>query len=143
MTAETIDSVAARAPDERRYGLAALLPFINAKRTHFILTVASGVLAQIATVVSAATGAWLVGHAVQGVGQDQLASAFWILGFAVLAAAACKYWQVFISHDFAYGLIEVLQVGIFDGLERTCSATISVRCSCRSRCLAPWRSSTR
>ena len=45
MTAETIDTAAS----PRSYGLGALLPFIATKRTHFIITVVSGVLAQIAT----------------------------------------------------------------------------------------------
>jgi len=31
---------------------------------------------------------------------------------------------MFISHDFAYGLIEVLQVGIYDGLERAAPAYV-------------------
>ena len=108
----------------RPRGLAELLPFINAKRTHFILTVCSGVVAQIATVVAAATGAWLVGHAVQGAPPQALIGAFWLLGGAVVAASICKWWQIFISHDFAYSLIEVLQVGIYDGLERAAPAYV-------------------
>ncbi len=120
MTAETIDTVAA----PRSYGLGALLPFIASKRTHFIITVVSGVLAQIATVVAAVTGAWLVGHAVQGAAPHTLVGAFWVLGIAVVAAASCKWWQMFISHDFAYGLIEALQVGIYDGLERAAPAYV-------------------
>jgi ATP-binding cassette subfamily C protein CydCD len=120
MTAETIDTVAA----PRSYGLGALLPFIATKRWHFIITVVSGVLAQIATVVAAATGAWLVGHAVQGGAPHTLIGAYWVLGIAVVAAASCKWWQMFISHDFAYGLIEVLQVGIYDGLERAAPAYV-------------------
>ena len=120
MTAETLDTVAA----PRSYGLRALLPFIASRRTHFIITVLSGVLAQIATVVAAAAGAWLVGHAVQGAAPATLTGAFWVLGCAVVAAAACKYWQMFISHDFAYGLVEVLQVGVYDGLERAAPAYV-------------------
>ncbi len=120
MTAETIDTVAA----PRSYGLGALLPFIATKRWHFIITVVSGVLAQIATVIAAATGAWLVGHAVQGAAPHTLVPAFWVLGIAVVAAASCKWWQMFISHDFAYSLIEVLQVGIYDGLERAAPAYV-------------------
>ncbi|HXQ52663.1 MAG TPA: ABC transporter ATP-binding protein [Stellaceae bacterium] len=120
MTAETVDTLAA----PRLQGLRALLPFIATKRAHFIITVASGVLAQIANVVAAATGAWLVGHAVQGAPPESLTGAFWLLGVAVLAAASCKWWQTFISHDFAYGLIEVLQVGIYDGLERAAPAYV-------------------
>src|ERR1700690_4433302 len=106
MSAETFEAVA----PPRSYGLKALLPFIASKRAHFIITVCSGILAQIASVIAAATGAWLVGHAVQGAPAHSLVGAVWMLGAAVTAAAACKYWQMFISHDFAYGLIEVLQV---------------------------------
>jgi ATP-binding cassette, subfamily C, bacterial CydC len=124
MTAETFEAVGASAERPRSYGLAALLPFISAKRMHFIITVASGIVAQIATVVAAATGAWLVGHAVGHVAPASLTGAFWILGGAVFAAALCKWWQTFISHDFAYGLIEVLQVGIYDGLERAAPAYV-------------------
>jgi ATP-binding cassette, subfamily C, bacterial CydC len=120
MTATALDAAAA----PRSHGLGALLPFIAQKRWHFIITVASGILAQVATVVAAATGAWLVGHAVQGTPPSALVGAFWLLGGAVVAAAACKWWQTFISHDFAYGLIEVLQVGIYDGLERAAPAYV-------------------
>ncbi len=124
MTAETFDAIGASAERPRSYGLAALLPFISVKRTHFIITVASGIVAQVANVIAAATGAWLVGHAVGHIAPRELTGAFWILGGAVLAAALCKWWQTFISHDFAYGLIEVLQVGIFDGLERAAPAYV-------------------
>ncbi len=106
------------------HGLRALLPFIAVKRWHFIITVASGIVAQVANVVAAATGAWLVGHAVQGAALQSLIGAFWLLGGSVLAASLCKFWQTFISHDFAYGLIEVLQVGIYDGLERAAPAYV-------------------
>ncbi len=105
-------------------GLRHLLPFVATKRMHFVITVLSGILSQIATVVALATGAWLVGHAVQGMPATELVGIFWILGSAVVAAAVCKWWQVFISHDFAFGLVEVLQVGIFDGLERAAPAYV-------------------
>ena len=118
MSAEIFETLAASPREAKSYGLRALMPFIASKRMHFILTVASGVLAQLANVIAAATGAWLVGHAVLGAPPASLVPAFWVLGVAVLAAAACKWWQIFIAHDFAYALIEVLQVGIYDGLER-------------------------
>ena len=125
MSAAALDPVAAPALDPpRSRGLRQLLPFIAAKRAHFILTVASGIVAQVANVVALATGAWLVGHAVQGAAPGSLVGAFWLLGGAVVAAAACKWWQSFIAHDFAYGLIEVLQVGIYDGLERAAPAYV-------------------
>src|SRR5665213_3021887 len=117
------DTIAAAPPRDGGGGLRAMLPFIATKRTHFILTVASGIVAQVANVVALKSVAWLVGHAVQGQATD-FSRAFWLLGAAVLAAALCKWWQSFISHDFAYGLIEVLQVGIYDGLERAAPAYV-------------------
>ena len=105
-------------------GLAQMIPLIATKRFSFIVTVLSGIVAQVSTVVALGTGAWLVGGAVRGATTDDLVGAFWILGAAVFAAAACKWWQTFISHDFAFGLIEVLQVGIYDGLERAAPAYV-------------------
>jgi ATP-binding cassette, subfamily C, bacterial CydC len=124
MSAETLDALAGPQREAKSYGLRALVPFIASKRTHFVITVASGVLAQVANVVVAATGAWLVGHAVLGAAPAALVPAFWVLGAAVLVAAGCKWWQIFIAHDFAYSLIEVLQVGIYDGLERAAPAYV-------------------
>jgi ATP-binding cassette subfamily C protein CydC len=116
-------SIAQPTPAKRR-GLGQLLPFIAKKRVVFILTVAAGILAQLATVTALGTGAWLVGQALSGGAPAHLVSAFWILGIAVVAAAACKYFQTFISHDFAFSLVEVLQVGIYDGLERAAPAYV-------------------
>lgn len=124
MSVETFESIAETGAGHRRRGLAQLLPFIAKKRLIFTLTVLSGILAQLATVTAAGTGAWLVGQALQGGAPDHLIGAFWLLGGAVIAAAACKYFQTFISHDFAFALIEVLQVGIFDGLERAAPAYV-------------------
>jgi ATP-binding cassette, subfamily C, bacterial CydC len=52
-----------------------------------------------------------------------------ILGFALLAiavvvAAAARWWQAYVSHDLAFALIETLQVGIYDGLERAAPAYV-------------------
>jgi ATP-binding cassette subfamily C protein CydCD len=125
MTAETFDTIATgESGARRRRGLAQLLPFIARKRLVFTLTVLSGIVAQLATVTVAGTGAWLVGQALQGGPPQHLIGAFWLLGGAVVAAAGCKYFQTFISHDFAFALIEVLQVGIFDGLERAAPAYV-------------------
>jgi ATP-binding cassette subfamily C protein CydCD len=100
------------------------MPFIQQKRTAFILTVTSGVLAQISTVVTAATGAWLVGHAVRGASTDTLYAAVVVLGTAVVLTAIFKWLQIFIAHDFAYSLVQVLQVGVYDGLERAAPAYV-------------------
>ncbi|MCG8511912.1 MAG: ABC transporter ATP-binding protein/permease, partial [Rhodospirillales bacterium] len=63
-------------------------------------------------------GAWLVGQSVTGAAPESLASGFWLLGLFAVIAASAKWWQAHISHDFAFALIETLQVGIYDGLER-------------------------
>jgi ATP-binding cassette subfamily C protein CydCD len=123
MSAETFDGIGVPPSRPRAAGLRALLPFVARKRLSFVLTVASGIIAQVATVTALATGAWLVGHAVQG-DTAGLATAVWLLAIAVLAAALCKWWQMFVAHDFAYALIEVLQVGIYDGLERAAPAYV-------------------
>ena len=122
MSAQTFETVTGARP--RRRGLAQLLPFIAKKRLVFVLTVLSGIVAQLANVTALGTGAWLVGQAIHGGAPQHLIGAFWLLGGAVVAAAACKYFQTFISHDFAFALIEVLQVGIFDGLERAAPAYV-------------------
>lgn len=122
MSAETFESVAGT--PRRRRGLAQLLPFIAKKRLVFVLTVLSGIVAQLANVTALGTGAWLVGQALTGGAPQHLIGGIWLLGGAVIAAAACKYFQTFISHDFAFALIEVLQVGIFDGLERAAPAYV-------------------
>src|SRR6185437_9868947 len=92
----------------RRGGLAQLLPFIAKKRLVFILTVLSGIVAQLANVTALGTGAWLVGQALTGGAPQHLIGGIWLLGGAVIAAAACKYFQTFISHDFAFALLEAL-----------------------------------
>jgi ATP-binding cassette subfamily C protein CydCD len=111
----------------KRRGVGQLLPFIARKRTVFVLTVLSGICAQIATVTALGAGAWVVGQALTGGAPAHLTTGFWILGIAVVAAASCKYYQMYISHDFAFSLVEVLQVGIYDGLERAAPAYVMGR----------------
>jgi ATP-binding cassette subfamily C protein CydCD len=119
-------SIAQPAPSRRR-GVAQLIPFVARKRVVFTLTVLAGIFSQVATVTALGAGAWLVGQALTGKPPAELTTGFWILGIAVIAAASCKYYQTFISHDFAFSLIEVLQVGIYDGLERAAPAYVMGR----------------
>jgi ATP-binding cassette subfamily C protein CydCD len=119
-------SIAQNAPAKRRT-IVQLLPFIAKKRFVFTMTVLSGIVAQCATVTALGTGAWIVGLALTGGAAENLVGAFWILGIAVVAAALAKYYQTFVSHDFAFSLIQVLQVGIFDGLERAAPAYVMGR----------------
>lgn len=39
-------------------------------------------------------------------------------GILVLFTASARWWQAWISHDLAFALIDKLQMGIYDGLER-------------------------
>jgi ATP-binding cassette subfamily C protein CydCD len=106
------------APDERAPGLRSLIPLVASRKTVLILTIVAGVTAQAATVAALAAGAWLVGHAVTSTAPSGLVPGFWVLGLSVLVAAWARWWQASVSHDLAFALIETLQVGIYDGLER-------------------------
>jgi ATP-binding cassette subfamily C protein CydCD len=115
---------AASDPTERRSGLLALVPLVSARKALLFFTVLAGLVAQAGTVASLAAGAWLVGQAVTAATPAALTPGFWVLGLAVLAAAAARWWQAHVSHDFAFALIETLQVGIYDGLERAAPAYV-------------------
>lgn len=104
-------------------GILGLLPLLKGRRRLLALTMLSGVLAQGGTLASLACGAWLVGRAVTGAAlPDPLpgfgVSGFWLFGILVVAAAGARWWQAHISHALAFALIETLQIGIYDGLER-------------------------
>jgi ATP-binding cassette subfamily C protein CydCD len=102
----------------RAAGLLGLIPLLRSRRAVFVATIAAGITAQAGTLASAAIGAWLAGQAVTGAAPESLVPGFWLLGAAVVAAAAARWWQAQVSHDLAFALIETLQVGIYDGLER-------------------------
>lgn len=99
-------------------GLLNLIPFAARRRTVLILTIASGILSQAATVASLAIGGWLAGAAATGTSPAKLVPLFCALGAAAIAAGVTRWWQADASHDLAFALIEVLQIGIYDGIER-------------------------
>ncbi len=102
----------------RTPSLLGLIPLVSARRTVLLLTILSGILAQAATAAALSVGAWLVGSAVTGATPASLVPGFCWLGGLVLVAAIARWWQAHVSHDLAFALIEILQVGIYDGLER-------------------------
>ncbi|MDH7794930.1 MULTISPECIES: thiol reductant ABC exporter subunit CydC [unclassified Beijerinckia] len=116
MTDATLPRPATRAP--KAGGIFGLIPLLKSRRLVLALTILSGILAQAGTLASLAVGAWLVGHAVTGATPASLVPGFIILGIVAVFAAAARWWQAYISHDLAFALIETLQVGIYDGLER-------------------------
>jgi len=103
---------------EKTAGLLGLIPLLKSRRVVLALTVLSGILAQAGTLGSFAIGAWLVGRAVTGTAAADFVSGFVLLGVVAVIAASARWWQAHVSHDLAFALIETLQIGIYDGLER-------------------------
>lgn len=110
---------------ETNSGLLGLIPLITGRRRlKFALTLMSGILAQGGTLASLAIGAWIAGRAITGAPPQSLIPAIAAFAVIVLIAAGGRWWQAHISHDFAFSLIEQLQIGIYDGLERAAPARI-------------------
>jgi len=107
-----------------RAGILGLIPLIRGRYVLLALTILSGILAQGGTLASLATGAWLVGKAVTGAAPESLVPGFRLFGCVVAVAACARWWQAHISHKLAFSLIETLQVGIYDGLERAAPGSI-------------------
>lgn len=103
------------------FGLTGLL---RERRRHLALTVLSGLLAQGGTIGTLAVGARLVGRALAGTPPAGLIAGFCLFAVVATAAALARWWQAHISHDLAFALIETLQMGIYDGLERAAPGLI-------------------
>lgn len=99
-------------------GLLGLIPLVKSQRVMLALTVLSGILTQAGTLASLVIGAWLVGQAVTSTTPTNFFPGFALLGAVVVVAASARWWQAHVSHDLAFALIETLQIGIYDGLER-------------------------
>lgn len=102
-------------------GIAGLIPFLKSHRPLMILTVALSVVAQAATVASLIAGAWLAGLAIT---KEPLLEATVILTVLVLVAAVARWVHMHVAHEMAYALVETLQLGVYDGLERAAPAEI-------------------
>lgn len=53
---------------------------------------------------------------------DIPAGSWWALGAAILLAAAAAWWQLHISHDWAFRLLEQLRLRVYDGIARLAPA---------------------
>jgi len=104
--------------------LATIFALASSRKGLLFLTILSGLIAQISAVACIAAGAWLVGNALVHATLDTLKPGFWILAIAVPVTAAARWWQAQVSHDFAFALIEDLQLRIYDGLERASPAYV-------------------
>ncbi|MGK9167267.1 ABC transporter ATP-binding protein/permease [Inquilinus limosus] len=103
---------------EPRYRLRDLLPVAARRPAGLVLTALCGTLAQLGMLATLATGAWLVGGAITGTAGPMLQPAAWGLAAGVLVTALARWGQSYFGHDLAFALIEQLQLGLFDGLER-------------------------
>ncbi len=105
-------------------GLLGLIPLATRSKAPLVLTIVAGMVAQALMVASLVTGGWIAGQALTGATVDAFTpAAVLLLGF-VAATATARWWQAHVAHDLAFGLIEVLQVGIYDGLERAAPGSI-------------------
>lgn len=89
------------------------------------LTIAATLIAQAGMVTSLALGAWLAGLALTGAPESLWQPVLWGMLVSAVAGAGGRWWQAHISHAFAFALIETLQVGIYDGLERAAPGGLS------------------
>ncbi len=104
--------------------LQGLLVPVRAQRARLARALLACLLAQAATLAALACAAWLAGQAVAGAGMAALRPGFVALAFAAAAAALGRWWQSHAAHDLAFALIETLQLGIYDGLERAAPARV-------------------
>lgn len=102
----------------KQSGFLGLVRLMHGQRGLLALTILAGILAQSGTLASIALAAWLTGCAIITPSVEGLVPIIgWMLGLVLFTAVA--HWvQSWSSHDLAFALIEKLQVGIFDGLER-------------------------
>jgi ATP-binding cassette subfamily C protein CydCD len=102
----------------KQSGFLGLVRLMHGQRGLLALTILAGILAQSGTLASIALAAWLTGCAIVTPSVEGLVPIIgWMLGLVLFTAVA--HWvQSWSSHDLAFALIEKLQLGIFDGLER-------------------------
>lgn len=91
-----------------------LLPYMASRPLVFSLVIASGLVNYGMVVLLPALTAYQLGGLLTG-RAESLASQITI---AVLVAGAAGWWQTHIGHDWAYRLLKVLRLRLFDGLER-------------------------
>jgi thiol reductant ABC exporter CydC subunit len=95
-----------------------LVPYLVRDPRSFTLVVASGVLAAAAPIAVAGLGAALVGQTVDDGSASDLTAPVTLLAATAAGAALAAWWQSAVGHDWAFRLLRVLRLKIFDGLAR-------------------------
>jgi ATP-binding cassette subfamily C protein CydCD len=103
--------------DESRSWAGLLAPVASHKRLLAAALLAAA-LAQATVVGAWVLAAWIAGQAAMGAPWTALQPALGALALTALVAALSQWWQTHASHALAFALIETLQLGIYDGLER-------------------------
>ena len=103
--------------DEPRSWAGLLAPVASHKRLLAAALLAAA-LAQATVVGAWVLAAWIAGQAAMGAPWTALQPALGALALTALVAALSQWWQTHASHALAFALIETLQLGIDDGLER-------------------------
>jgi ATP-binding cassette subfamily C protein CydCD len=103
--------------DEPRSWAGLLAPVASHKRLLAAALLAAA-LAQATVVGAWGLAAWIAGQAAMGAPWTALQPALGALALTALVAALSQWWQTHASHALAFALIETLQLGIYDGLER-------------------------
>ncbi len=136
MNAESFSRSTGSAPavsDGSAFGMAGLLLLVSGQKALMARTLLAGLLAQGGALAVVAMGAWLAGQVLTGVPGTDMLSGFLVLAGLVLLASGARWWQAHASHELAFALIETLQMGIYDGLERASPGLIE---GCRAGELA-------
>jgi ATP-binding cassette subfamily C protein CydCD len=107
--------------DEPRSWAGQLAPLASHKRLLAAALLAAA-LAQAAVVGAWVLAAWIAGQAAMGAPWSALQPALGALALTALVAALSQWWQTHAAHALAFALIETLQLGIYDGLERGAGA---------------------
>jgi len=103
--------------DEPRSWAGLLAPVASHKRLLAAALLAAA-LAQATVVGAWVLAAWIAGQAAMGAPWTALQPALGALALTALVTALSQWWQTHASHALAFALIETLQLGIYDGLER-------------------------
>ncbi|NQD89716.1 ABC transporter ATP-binding protein [Paenarthrobacter sp. CM16] len=107
-------SATARTP---RNPLLGLIPYMSGEWAAMVWTAAVGILNNLALIVLAVTGSYVVALAV--IRQETAAPAWWILGItAVILRAVLTWHEMDISHSIAYRILAALRIALFNGFAR-------------------------
>lgn len=95
-----------------------LLPLVRAKRGLFVWSLVAGLCNQVAAIGAAALSAYLVGQAATGASVATMVPTLGGLAVTVVVAAGARWWHMWVAHEFAYSLLAILRVRVFEGLTR-------------------------